>query len=86
MHFVKDHVAFNVLDRVVLGLLHTAKSLPDWTDCAGTTEPEALRFQADLLELRDQLMEMQQRYLGGRDWVELSDADILGVIRDGERE
>jgi hypothetical protein len=86
MHFLKDHVAFNVLDRTVLGLIHTAKSLPRYADCAETSEPEALRFQADLLELRGQIMEMQNRYLGSRKWVELSDADIVGVIRDGEEE
>lgn len=86
MHFLKDHVAFNVLDRTVLGLIHTAKSLPGYADCAETTEPEALRFQADLLELRSQIMEMQQKYLGSRKYATLTDSDIIGVVRDGEQE
>jgi hypothetical protein len=86
MHFLKDHIAFNVLGRTVLGLIHTAKSLPGYADCAETTEPEALRFQADLLELRGQIMDMQQKYLGSRKWVELTDADCVTIVRDGERE
>jgi hypothetical protein len=45
-------------------LIHTAKSLPGYADCAETTEPEALRFQADLLELREMIQNMQQKYLG----------------------
>lgn len=86
MHFLRDHIAFNVLDRTVLGLIHTAKSLPGYADCAETSEPEALRFQADLLELREQIMEMQQKYLGSRKWVELGDDDIVDIVRDGEQE
>jgi hypothetical protein len=86
MHFLRDHVAFNVLDRTVLGLIHTAKSLPGYADCAETTEPEALRFQVDLLELRLQILEMQNKYLGSRKWVELTDGAILDIVRDGERE
>lgn len=86
MHFLKDHVAFNVLDRTVLGLIHTAKSLPGYADCAETTEPEALRFQADLLDLRANIVALQQKYLGSRKWIELSDTDIIGVIREGEQE
>lgn len=86
MHFLNDHKAFNVLDRTILGLIHTAKRLPGYADCAETTEPEALRFQADLLELREDIALLQATYLGSRKWVELSDADIIGVVRDGERE
>jgi hypothetical protein len=86
MHFLKDHIAFNVLDRTLLGLIHTAKSLPGYADCAETTEPEALRFQADLLELRLMILNMQQKYLGSTKYVTLLDSDIIDVVRDGEQE
>lgn len=86
MDFLNDHATFNVLDRTVLGLIRTARKLPGYADCAETTEPEALRFQADLLELRAQLHELQQKYLGTTGWVELNAEQIVNIVREGERE
>jgi K+/H+ antiporter YhaU regulatory subunit KhtT len=85
MHFLNDHESFNALERIIIGLTQNAESMRGWTDCAETTEPECLRMQADLLELRAQVLALHKRYLGEVRWRALTDEDIVAIVRRGEQ-
>jgi hypothetical protein len=84
MQIKHAHQTFAVLDRTVLTLIAAARAAAKNADCFDTNEPTALRLLADLVELRFKLMGMERDYFETALYTELSDEDIINIVRLGE--
>ena len=87
MHYLNDQEEYEILNRVLIVMTATAKRLANdgtWQDCAETNEIEALRYAADLVELRDRIDKLRRTYLKEVKYRELTDAKILEIVRNGE--
>lgn len=85
MKFPIDDASFNVLDLTLLGMIHWTKTAGEHPDCFDTTRPDALRFEADLIELRDKVQQIRQSVDYPESWRALTNEDIIDIVRAGEK-